>query len=71
MATLKSNLRVKNIKYLAYPLRFHTYPWGYAYPRLGTAVIQSFSTLKMYREIFLGVSANSDYESTIIFIILV
>jgi hypothetical protein len=22
---------------LAYPLRFLTYPWGFAYPRLGTA----------------------------------
>jgi len=34
----------KSEKYLAYPLRFHMYPWGYAYPRLGTAGVEDFVT---------------------------
>ncbi len=31
------NSNLKSEKYLAYTLRFFTYPWGSAYPRLGTA----------------------------------
>ena len=30
-----------NLK-LPYPLRFLTYPWGYAYPRLGTAALECY-----------------------------
>ena len=38
MSCFIENLSV--ILELAYPLRFFMYPWGYAYPRLGTAALE-------------------------------
>ena len=34
----------ENLK-LPYPLRFLTYPYGYAYPRLGTADLDHYNTV--------------------------
>ncbi len=36
-----SSIFTNNLKLLAYPFRFFTYPWGYTYPRLRTTAIDN------------------------------